>query len=115
MNTHDTVNGLPALLEQMAACVAACTDAAERAQAPHLQTRLGALAGQAEGMQTRVQDYIDAHRQVGPAAVQALTTQAGTAAHAMQAATDDDGLYQAMPAVRALCAVIQKDLPQGKS
>ena len=45
MNTHSQVPSLTDLRNQVSACDTACTSAAQRAVDPHLQTRLGDLAG----------------------------------------------------------------------
>jgi hypothetical protein len=110
MSTHNTVPSLADLRDQVAACVTACTSAAERAVDAHLQTRLGSLAEQVDAMKVRVQDYIDAGKSVTPSTVKALKQQAGTATDGMNSAKGDDALYQAMSPVQQLCSAMQQAL-----
>jgi hypothetical protein len=99
------------LHNQVAACVTACTAAAERAVDVHLQTRLTSLAGQVEAMKLRIEDYMSANKSVAASIITALTQQAGTATRAISGAKGDDGLYQAMSPAQQLWQAIGQDLP----
>jgi hypothetical protein len=111
MNTHNPAPSLADLRDQVATCETACIDASGRAVDPHLQTRLGSLAGQVETMKTRIEDYISANKPVAASTIKSLQQQAGTATLALKGAKNDDDLYQVMSPVQQLCNAIQQDLP----
>jgi hypothetical protein len=110
MNTHSQVPSLTDLRNQVSACDTACTSAAQRAVDPHLQTRLGDLAGQVQAMMLRIGSYINSHAPVAASTVSLLKQQAVSATQGMKAAKGDDSLYQAMPPVQQLCSAIHQDL-----
>jgi hypothetical protein len=102
MNTHSPAPDLAALRNQVAACETACLSAAQRAQDPHLQTRLTTLAGQLDALTSRIGGG-------SSAALASLMQEASGVAAALTHAANDNDLYQALLAGEQLCQAIKQD------